>query len=65
MKANAPTPAGGDRLDFYSESFERQYALGVEITNGRAAMIGFLVAVLVEAGTGKGIILQVCAVCVF
>jgi hypothetical protein len=34
------------------------YARQVEITNGRWAMIGFLGAVLVEAGTGNGILGQ-------
>lgn len=37
---------------------EMRYAREVELTNGRWAMMGFLTAVLVEAGTGKGIILQ-------
>lgn len=35
------------------------YAKTVEISNGRAAMLGFLAAIVVEAGTGKGIILQI------
>lgn len=34
------------------------YARDVEVTNGRWAMLGFLAALLVEAGTGKGIIGQ-------
>jgi len=33
-------------------SYESKYAREVEISNGRAAMVGFLIAVLVEAGTG-------------
>lgn len=41
------------------ESFEMKYAKTVELNNGRAAMLGFLSACLVEAATGKGIILQV------
>ena len=35
-----------------------RYARGVELTNGRWAMLGFLAAVAVEAATGKGIISQ-------
>ena len=35
-----------------------RYARNVEITNGRAAMIGFLGVVAVEAYTGKGILSQ-------
>ncbi|KAG2425563.1 hypothetical protein HXX76_013607 [Chlamydomonas incerta] len=35
------------------------YAREVEMTNGRAAMLGFLAAILVEAGTGEGIIRQI------
>lgn len=42
-----------------ARSFEAQYARDVEVTNGRAAMVGFLAAVLVEAATDKGIIMQV------
>lgn len=34
------------------------YARNVEVTNGRWAMLGFLAALLVEAGTGKGILGQ-------
>ena len=40
-------------------SYESKYAREVEVTNGRAAMVGFLAAVMVEAATGHGIILQV------
>ncbi|KIY99994.1 high intensity light-inducible lhc-like protein [Monoraphidium neglectum] len=43
----------------FSGSFEKQYARDVELTNGRAAMLGFLAAVLVEAATDKGIIMQI------
>ncbi|GIL48911.1 hypothetical protein Vafri_5322 [Volvox africanus] len=38
---------------------EGKYAREVELSNGRAAMLGFLAAILVEAATGKGIILQI------
>jgi hypothetical protein len=43
----------------FSGSYEIKYARQVEISNGRAAMVGFLAAVLVEAGTGYGILGQV------
>lgn len=43
----------------FMEQAELNYAKQVELNNGRWAMIGFLSAVLVEAGTGKGIILQI------
>lgn len=43
----------------FSASAELAYARGVELTNGRYAMLGFLTAVLVEAATGKGIIMQI------
>ena len=36
-----------------------RYARGVELTNGRWAMLGFLSAIAVEAATGKGIISQI------
>ena len=36
-----------------------RYARGVELTNGRWAMLGFLAAISVEAATGKGIISQI------
>ena len=35
-----------------------RYARQVEITNGRWAMLGFLTAIIIEAGTGRGILLQ-------
>ncbi|GLC68832.1 hypothetical protein PLESTF_000743400 [Pleodorina starrii] len=38
---------------------EGKYARDVELSNGRAAMLGFLAAIMVEAATGKGIILQI------
>lgn len=39
-------------------AWEAQYALDIEMKNGRWAMLGFLAAVLVEAATGQGIIGQ-------
>ena len=39
-------------------AFEAQYARGVEITNGRAAMLGFAAAILIEAATGVGMVGQ-------
>jgi hypothetical protein len=42
----------------FSQNSEMAYAREVELSNGRAAMLGFLAAVLVEAATGHGIILQ-------
>eukprot|EP00873_Tetraselmis_striata_P035425 jgi/Tetstr1/455689/TSEL_042497.t1 len=39
-------------------SSELAYAKDVEMRNGRYAMIGFLAAILVEAATGHGIIMQ-------
>ncbi|KAI8475645.1 MAG: hypothetical protein J3K34DRAFT_403970 [Monoraphidium minutum] len=58
---NVPQAAKGDILaePMFSTSFEKQYARDVEVTNGRAAMLGFLAAVLVEAATDKGIIMQI------
>lgn len=38
---------------------EFDYAKGVEMDNGRWAMIGFLLAILVEAGTGMGVVEQI------
>lgn len=35
-----------------------RYARQVEVTNGRWAMLGFLTAIIIEAGTGRGILLQ-------
>eukprot|EP00878_Enallax_costatus_P026914 GHUV01028926.1.p1 GENE.GHUV01028926.1~~GHUV01028926.1.p1 ORF type:complete len:240 (+),score=99.00 GHUV01028926.1:1740-2459(+) len=67
FKAEAP-PAGpsvslaarSDILEQKSfESYETKYAKEVELNNGRWAMLGFLSACLVEAATGKGIILQI------
>lgn len=49
-----------DIMDSYlfSGNAEMRYAQGIELTNGRWAMTGFLAAVLVEAATGNGIIGQ-------
>jgi hypothetical protein len=51
------------REDILEESlfvgYEAKYARQVELSNGRAAMVGFLIAILVEAGTsGYGILGQ-------
>lgn len=43
----------------FSANAEMAYARNIELQNGRAAMLGFLAAVLVEAGTGKGILMQI------
>lgn len=39
-------------------SAELAYAMDVELNNGRWAMIGFALAVIIEAGTGNGIVGQ-------
>lgn len=63
----APAPSGpavalAAKTDILEESmftsYEAQYARSVELSNGRAAMVGFLAAILVEAGTGNGILGQ-------
>ncbi len=70
IKAREAAPAPGATVSLsarrdiqeqgaFSASAEMAYARNVELSNGRWAMVGFLTAVLVEAGTGKGIILQV------
>lgn len=66
---SAPAPAGPSvslaakqdivEQTVFTENAEVAYAKQVELNNGRWAMIGFLSAVLVEAATGKGIILQI------
>ena len=43
---------------YFGASGELTYAKGIEITNGRWAMIGFAAAIIVEASTGEGIIGQ-------
>jgi hypothetical protein len=69
MKASAAAaPAGASvslaaRADILEEAlfqgYEAKYARATEITNGRWAMVGFLAAILVEAGTGgRGILSQ-------
>lgn len=65
----APAPAGPSvslaarndivEQDMFSANAELKYARDIELQNGRAAMLGMLAAVLVEAGTGKGILLQI------
>lgn len=46
-----------ERQNFANEP-TLEYARQVEITNGRWAMLGFLAAIAVEAGTGRGILSQ-------
>ncbi|GFH20478.1 uncharacterized protein HaLaN_17606, partial [Haematococcus lacustris] len=61
MKASSSAEAPKrDVLDelMMSPGSEFRYAQEVEMRNGRWAMIGFLAAILVEAGTGSGIIGQ-------
>lgn len=48
---------------YFGETSELAYARGIEITNGRYAMIGFAAAILVEAATGDGILKQVIDIC--
>ncbi|GIL69105.1 hypothetical protein Vretimale_17310 [Volvox reticuliferus] len=56
----APAPAKPQiTMDELYGLDEGKYAREVELSNGRAAMLGFLAAILVEAATGKGIILQI------
>ena len=54
--------AGLDTAFFDDNAISMRYALDVELNNGRAAMLGFLAAVLVEAGTGQGIIMQIISI---
>eukprot|EP00854_Cymbomonas_tetramitiformis_P017644 gene17644-21020_t len=49
----APTSFGG-----LSEAAELEYAKGVELTNGRWAMVGFATAILVESYSGAGVVAQ-------
>jgi len=41
-----------------SVSADKEYMLGVEMNNGRWAMIGFALAVAIESATGRGIVGQ-------
>lgn len=43
---------------YFGATGELAFARGIEITNGRWAMMGFLIAILVEAYSGQGIIGQ-------
>ena len=43
---------------YFGATGELAFARGIEITNGRWAMMGFLIAILVEASTGQGILGQ-------
>jgi pyruvate/2-oxoglutarate dehydrogenase complex dihydrolipoamide acyltransferase (E2) component len=64
--AAAPAPAAPrsaaqmqQQNSYYSgTTSDFDYAAGVERTNGRWAALGFLAAILVEAATGKGILMQ-------
>jgi len=65
MKNPSATPpaqsAGVAQVDSYrlrSEAAEAAYARQVEMDNGRWAMIGFALAILLEAKTGQGIVGQ-------
>lgn len=49
----APTSFGG-----LSEAAELEYAKGVELTNGRWAMVGFATAILIESYSGAGVVAQ-------
>jgi hypothetical protein len=69
MKNRSSSPASTSSRSAYDESaffddkaISMRYALDVELNNGRAAMLGFLAAVLVEAGTGQGIIMQLISI---
>lgn len=53
--AAAAAPAAPPKSAF---EFEREYSRGVEIENGRWAMVGFALAILIEAGTGNGVVGQ-------
>ena len=44
------------RLD--QPDIEKAFAKGVELNNGRAAMLGFAIAILIEAASGVGIVGQ-------
>ena len=53
-----PAPAAAAPKRMTAEEREMAYARDVEITNGRWAMLGFAIAILVEAGTGAGVVGQ-------
>lgn len=68
LKERGSTPVGTSQSLAAKEDIIEQglftsadfaYARQVELTNGRWAMLGFLAATLIEAGTGKGIVLQI------
>ncbi len=48
---------------YFGENAELAYARGIELTNGRYAMLGFAAAILVEAATGDGILGQLIDIC--
>jgi hypothetical protein len=56
--APAPRPAAAQPQSYPGVGSDMAYALDVERTNARWACLGFLFAVLVEAATGKGILMQ-------
>lgn len=58
------SPAAGDNSDVsFGQQGELAYARGIELINGRAAMLGFLTAIIVEAATGQGVIGQCISIC--
>ena len=58
MGTSISLDARADIVEQAQFNSELAYAKSVEMENGRYAMLGFLAAVLVEAGTGHGIIMQ-------
>ncbi len=57
-EAAAAAPAAARAPPKSAEDFEREYARGVEVENGRWAMVGFALAILIEAATGNGVVAQ-------
>jgi hypothetical protein len=55
--AASPRPAAGAQ-SYPGVASDFDYAANVERTNGRWAALGFLAAILVEAATGKGVLMQ-------